>query len=115
MQIVVANVDRKTVVLDVAAKSTIRSVKLKVQAHWGTPHHHQRLIYGVDELVNEHKLSDYNVTDGSVLVVLLRLAGGAGGSLSVAVSALVVARFARVRTDSYVAGCLFATSHFFDN
>uniref|UniRef100_A0A1I8B8Z6 Ubiquitin-like domain-containing protein n=1 Tax=Meloidogyne hapla TaxID=6305 RepID=A0A1I8B8Z6_MELHA len=41
----------------------------------GIPRDQQRLIYRGQQLENGHKISDYNITDGTVIDMIMRMTG----------------------------------------
>ncbi|CAG8708932.1 15331_t:CDS:2, partial [Cetraspora pellucida] len=77
MNILVVMLDGKTISFRVSECDTVKSVKQKIQDREGIPVHEQRLVYTAQGLVdNEKKLADYNVQDGGLMYLSLRLFGG---------------------------------------
>jgi len=66
----------KTVEIRVDLSFTVETLKTLIQGSEGIPPDQQRLIYAGEQLDDERKLSDYNITDGSILHLVLRLRGG---------------------------------------
>lgn len=65
--------------LPICDNDTIETLKLKVQDHESIPPDQQRLCYAGYQLEDGRTLSDYNICDGAVLHLVLRLRGGGGG------------------------------------
>jgi hypothetical protein len=57
-------------------KNTVAQFKVMVYYHEGIPEDQQRIIFEGRQLEDNKLLSDYNITDNSVLHLVLRLRGG---------------------------------------
>jgi ubiquitin len=71
MQIFVRTLTGKTVTIDVDASDTIHSLKVKIQDKEGIPTDHQRLIIFGTELEDARTLSDYYISSGSFVRLML--------------------------------------------
>ena len=58
----------KVIHLVVEESDTIESVKNKIQDMEGIPSDQQRLIYAGRQLENDRTLSDYRISDGSLIL-----------------------------------------------
>lgn len=66
----------KTLAFDVDSYGTVEEVKAKIQHREGIPVDQQRLIYVGRGLESSKTLASYNIHDGSMLHLVLRLCGG---------------------------------------
>ena len=80
-QVLVKTLTGKTIELDVSSSDTVSDLKMFIQDSEGIPPDQQRLIFGGKQLEEEITLSEYYITDGSVIHLVLRLRGGGGLNL----------------------------------
>ena len=73
MQITVKTLTGNNAVLEVEADYKVETLRTMVEASLGTPAQRQRLIFQGKKLEDGHTLSDYNIVDGSVIQMVLRL------------------------------------------
>ena len=66
----------KTVTLEQTGLQTIADLKRNIQEKKGIPTDQQRLVFAGRQLEDEKTLNDYNITDASVVHLVLRLRGG---------------------------------------
>ena len=71
MQIFVNTLAGKTITLDVEATDTIHAVKSKIQDKEGYPTYQQQLIFADVILVDGRILSDYNISEGETINMVL--------------------------------------------
>ena len=64
-----------TLDLDVNPSDTIEMVKLNIQSKYGFPADQQRLAFAGLLLDDKHTISEYNVQEGSALLLLLKHKG----------------------------------------
>ena len=85
MQIFVKTMTGKTLTLDVEQTDSIGSVKAKIEAKENNPPDQQRLVFGGIQLEDAKTLADYNIKEGSLIHLVLRLRGldyAVGGQIS---------------------------------
>ena len=75
MKILVKTLTGQQISINVEPKDTIKKVKEKIQSSIGIPPDQQRLIYVGRQLEDENTISKYNIENGSVLHLVLRLRG----------------------------------------
>mmetsp|Transcript_18984 Transcript_18984/g.21824 ORF Transcript_18984/g.21824 Transcript_18984/m.21824 type:complete len:213 (+) Transcript_18984:760-1398(+) len=71
----------KTLTLGMMSSDSIEDVKRTIQDMEGIPPDQQRLIYAGKQLEDSITLSEYFVTEGSIMHLVLRLRGGGGLTL----------------------------------
>ncbi|EFC38876.1 predicted protein [Naegleria gruberi] len=76
MKVLVKTLTGKTIVVYTDSNDQIEDVKYAVQMADGTPPDQQRLIFAGKQLEDGRTLKDYNITNGGVLHLVLRLRGG---------------------------------------
>jgi len=81
MTITVHTMTGKKLVINCKEDCTTDELKTKIQDMEGIPPDQQRIIFAGKQFENNQKLQDYNIQDGSVLHLVLRLRGGGGGDM----------------------------------
>lgn len=76
MQLLVKTLAGKTITVDVEEGDTVEQLKQKINEKEGIPVDQQRLIFGGKQLESERMLTDYGVTAGATMHLVLRLRGG---------------------------------------
>lgn len=76
MQLFVKTLTGKTITVDVNEGDTIETLKQKINEKEGIPTDQQRLIFSGKQMEDERTLSDYGVTNGATMHLVLRLRGG---------------------------------------
>ena len=72
MQIFIKTLNGNSIIINVNSTDTIISIKNKIREKEGVPIEIQRLTYNKN-LINEKTLSDYNIQNGSNILLLLSL------------------------------------------
>ena len=75
MQIFVKTVTGKTITLEVQDIDTIESVKVMIQDKEEIPSNTQQLVFTGKQLEDWRTLSNYNIQQGSTLLLVLSLKG----------------------------------------
>jgi len=76
LQIKIRELTGNLITLDVETTDTIDNVKTKIMEETEIPRVLQRLIFEKKELKDECKLSDYDIKNGTILAITLKLRGG---------------------------------------
>jgi len=76
LQIKIRELTGNLITLDVETTDTIDNVKTKIMEETEMPRVLQRLIFEKKELKDECKLSDYDIKNGTILFITLKLRGG---------------------------------------
>lgn len=76
MQLLVKTLTGKTITVDVNEDDTVETLKQRINEKEGIPVDQQRLIFGGKQIESERTLSDYGVTNGATMHLVLRLRGG---------------------------------------
>ena len=82
MQIFVKTIVGKTITIDVLPSDTVLDVKQKIQRKNEVPVGEQRLINCGKQLEDERTMESYNIQPMSTLQLVLRMLGGAVGSVA---------------------------------
>lgn len=76
MQLLVKTLTGKTITVDVNEDDTVETLKQRINEKEGIPVDQQRLIYSGKQISEERTMSDYGVTNGATMHLVLRLRGG---------------------------------------
>ena len=76
MQIKIQELTGNLITLDVETTDTIDNVKTKIMEDTEIPIVLQRLLFENKDLKDECKLSDYNIKNGSIIAITMKLRGG---------------------------------------
>ena len=76
IEILVKTLTGKIIHIDTDEGEIIGIVKLKIRDKEGIPVDQQRMIYGGCQVIEHRQLRDYNIKNGSMLHLVLRLRGG---------------------------------------
>ncbi|KNC78791.1 NEDD8, partial [Sphaeroforma arctica JP610] len=66
----------KEIEIDIEASDPVERIKERVEEKEGIPPIQQRLIYGGKQMNDDKLVSDFKITGGSVLHLVLALRGG---------------------------------------
>ena len=77
MQIFIKTLSGKKTSFDFEAENLVRTVKEALQSKEGIKIEQIRLIFGGKQMIDESKLSEYNVKAGDTIHMVLQLRGGA--------------------------------------
>ncbi|XP_022521970.2 uncharacterized protein LOC111191383 [Astyanax mexicanus] len=75
-QVIVKNEKGQNKTYDVGEEETVVQLQRKIYNKDGVPEDQQRLIHNGRQMEAGRKLKDYNVTNGSIIYLTLRLRGG---------------------------------------
>lgn len=73
MQVIVKTLDGSQVTLEAQRSDTVEQLKIKIKNAFGVELDQQRLIFAGQQLFTEKLLSDYNISDGSVVGIMYRV------------------------------------------
>lgn len=76
MQLLVKTLAGKTITVDAEEGDTVDQLKQKLNEKEGIPVDQQRLIFGGKQMESDRTLTDYGVTNGATMHLVLRLRGG---------------------------------------
>ena len=76
LQIKIRELTGNLITLDVETTDTIDNVKTKIMEDTEIPIVLQRLLFENKDLKDECKLSDYNIKNGSIIAITIKLRGG---------------------------------------
>lgn len=76
IQVILKNQNGKLSKYDVRPDEIVKEFKQKVEAKEGVQASQQRLLHQSREMMNDQRLSDYNVADQSTIELMLHLRGG---------------------------------------
>ncbi len=76
MQLLIKTLTGKTITVDVNEDDTVETLKQRINEKEGIPVDQQRLIFGGKQISEERTMSDYGVTNGATMHLVLRLRGG---------------------------------------
>ena len=76
MLIKVRTLTEKEIEIDIEPTDKVERIKERVKEEWGCPPDQQRLIFPGKQMDDDKTASDYKVTEGSVVYLVLRLRGG---------------------------------------
>jgi len=76
MIVTIKTMSGSIVEIDIRPESSVLHLKHEIEAYIGIPVHDQRLIYSGQSLVDTQKLANYDIRNGSVIIVILSLHGG---------------------------------------
>ena len=76
VQVFIATVEGKTVVLDLQPDSTIQSLKIRLRDKEGIRLENQRLIFDGKQMCDDHTLNECRIRQASTVYLLCRMHGG---------------------------------------
>ena len=74
--VIIKQFNQKDVTLDISGLKTIEDLKEKMKEDLNLKSSNQRLIYAGKELINDKKISDYNLNKDSVIMRYCKNSGG---------------------------------------
>ncbi|XP_014226356.1 ubiquitin-like [Trichogramma pretiosum] len=75
MRVIVKTLTGKEIKVDIESSETVEELKEYVEGKEGVPVNQQRFVFNREQLENEKTLQDYNIEDGSIVHMVLRLGG----------------------------------------
>lgn len=72
-QLTVKTLTGKSIIVDYDGDPTVAEIKLQIEAKEGVPPAKQRLIYAGRALEDDRHLSDYGMTPGSTIHLIIRI------------------------------------------
>jgi hypothetical protein len=76
MILTIKTMSGSTAEMDIKPEWSVLHLKHEIEEYFGIPTHEQRLIYSGRSLVDSHALSNYDIRNGAVVVMVLLMHGG---------------------------------------